>query len=199
MGSCDPNFLGKLKNAWDIEFKKNPQLVLILCGSVSTWIEDNILHSTGFMGRLSLVLHLEELSAAECNQFLTALRFRGNTHEKLKILSVTGGIQRYLEEIKSDRLADENIKDLCFKKEGVLFREFHDVFLDIFARKSDNYIKVINALVDGPKELSDIAEVMGLQVGGHVSEYLNDLIKSGFIKRDFTWNVKGNRSRLSHY
>jgi hypothetical protein len=25
MGSKDPNFLGKLKNAWDLEFKNNPQ------------------------------------------------------------------------------------------------------------------------------------------------------------------------------
>ncbi|HBI21715.1 MAG TPA: ATPase, partial [Legionella sp.] len=28
MGSKDPNFLGKLKTAWDIYFKTNPQLIL---------------------------------------------------------------------------------------------------------------------------------------------------------------------------
>jgi AAA+ ATPase superfamily predicted ATPase len=61
MGSKDPTFLGKLKTAWDLYFKKNPQLVLILCGSVSSWIEENILNSTGFMGRISLDIILEEL------------------------------------------------------------------------------------------------------------------------------------------
>src|SRR3989344_3165827 len=68
MGSKDPLFLGKLKNAWDIEFKTNPELILILCGSVSSWIEENILKSTGFMGRISLTLFLEELSLPECSQ-----------------------------------------------------------------------------------------------------------------------------------
>jgi hypothetical protein len=48
-------FLGKLKNAWDLEFKKNPKLILVLCGSVSTWIEQNIIKNTGFFGRISLL------------------------------------------------------------------------------------------------------------------------------------------------
>lgn len=52
MGSKDPTFLAKLKTAWDLYFKNNPQLVLILCGSISSWIEENILSSTGFLGRI---------------------------------------------------------------------------------------------------------------------------------------------------
>src|SRR3990167_11313354 len=160
MGSKDPDFLGKLKNAWDIEFKKNPELILILCGSVSAWIEENILHSTGFMGRLSLVLDLEELSAPECNQLLTEIGFRGNAYEKFKILSVTGGIPRYLEEIKPDRLADENIKDLCFIKDGVLVREFKDIFIDIFSKRSELYQKIVEVLVDGKKEFEEIISAL---------------------------------------
>ena len=41
MGFKDPTFLGKLKNAWDLHFKKNSELVLVLCGLVSSWIEKN--------------------------------------------------------------------------------------------------------------------------------------------------------------
>jgi len=48
MGSKDPDFLGKLKNAWDLHFKKNSRLLLVLCGSVSSWIEKNIINNTGF-------------------------------------------------------------------------------------------------------------------------------------------------------
>jgi AAA+ ATPase superfamily predicted ATPase len=69
MASKDPAFLGKLKTAWDKHFKKNPKLIMVLCGSVSSWIEKNILSSTGFVGRIDLVLSLEELSLTECNQF----------------------------------------------------------------------------------------------------------------------------------
>lgn len=200
MGSKDADFLGKLKNAWDLEFKENPELMLILCGSVSAWIEENILRSTGFMGRLSSVLDLNELSVAECHQLITEIGFRGNAYEKFKLLSVTGGIPRYLEEIKPDCLADENIRELCFTKQGTLFREFQEIFLDIFARRSETYKKIIESLVDGDKELSEITSYLGRSKNGHVGAYLNDLSISGFIKRDHTWNIKDRKeSVLSYY
>src|SRR3989338_7082289 len=69
MGSKDPDFLGKLKNAWDLEFSKNPELILVLCGSVSSWIEKNILSSTGFVGRRDLILNVKELPLKDINEF----------------------------------------------------------------------------------------------------------------------------------
>ena len=39
MGELDPTFLGKLKIAWDRHFKQNPNLILILSGSNSAWID----------------------------------------------------------------------------------------------------------------------------------------------------------------
>lgn len=200
MGSKDSDFLGKLKNVWDLHLKKNPELILILCGSVSTWIEENILQNTGFMGRLSLVLDLEELSISECNQLLLAMNFKANSYEKFKVLSVTGGIPRYLEELKPDRMADENIKELCFTREGVLFREFKEIFVDIFARRSETYKRIVEILVEGDKEFSEVVGHLEMTKTGHVSKYLNDLIQCGFIRRDHTWNVKaGTASILSRY
>ena len=60
-GSKDPDFLGKLKNAWDLYFKKNDQLILAICGSASAWIDKNILSSTGFLAGNLYTLTLEEL------------------------------------------------------------------------------------------------------------------------------------------
>ena len=94
MGSKDPDFLGKLKNAWDVHFKKNPKLVLVLCGSVSSWIEKNILSSTAFVGRISLRLTVEELLLKDCNQFWLQNSHNISAFEKFKVLSVTGGVPR---------------------------------------------------------------------------------------------------------
>lgn len=200
MATQDFSFLGKLKNAWDMQFKNNSELILILCGSVSAWIDENILRSTGFMGRLSLILDLKELSVPESHQLLKAIKFHGNAYEKFKILSVTGGVPRYLEEIKPDRFADENIKELCFKQSGILFREFNDIFVDIFARRNEGYKNIVESLMGGVKELADVARSLGVQASSHVTQYLDDLIKSGFVKRDFTWHIKdGRESKLSHY
>ncbi len=200
MGSKDPDFLGKLKNAWDIYFKLNPELMLILCGSVSAWIEKNILGSTGFLGRISLTLDLKELSLQECNQFLTKLGSKAAPYEKLKLLAVTGGIPRYIEEIQPSLTAEENIKRLCFMSKGILFREFNDVFSDLFSSKSEIYKKIVEVLVEGSEEYNDICKALGVAKSGYISDNLDDLIQSGFISRDYTWNLKtGEEARLSHY
>jgi len=88
MGSKDPLFLSKLHFAWEEYFKKNPKLILIICGSVSAWIEKNILSSTGYFGRVSLTLTLEELPIQRCNELLTKLGYQGSTYEKLILLAV---------------------------------------------------------------------------------------------------------------
>ncbi len=200
MGSKDHTFLPKLKNAWDMEFKNNPELILILCGSVSSWIEQNILNSTGFVGRISRVIDLEELSLDESNQFLNHLGLKGAAYEKFKILSVTGGVPRYLEEIEPKLTAEENIKEICFTKSGILFREFNDIFSDIFSSRTPIYRKIVESLVSGKKELGQIANDLTIQASSHVSEYLDDLILSGFIKRDYTWVINKNKpSKLSQY
>lgn len=200
MGSLDPTFLGKLKNAWDLEFKKNPHLILVLCGSVSTWIEENIISSKAFFGRISLFLKLEELPLSICHELLLSKGFRGSTYEEIKILGVMGGIPWYLEQIKAGLNADENIKDLAFQKEGVLFNEFDAIFHDLFNKRSLIYRSIVEILANGALEMNALARQMKYANSGTLSEYLDDLLESGFITRDYTWLVKsGKPSKLSHY
>ena len=47
MARGDELFLPQLKNAWDLHFSRNPRLILVLCGSISSWIEKNILSHIG--------------------------------------------------------------------------------------------------------------------------------------------------------
>ncbi len=199
MGDHDPLFLGKLKNAWE-KMKENPALILILCGSVSTWIEDNILSHTGFMGRLSLDLILGELPLSDCDAMLRAMGSKASPYEKFKLLAVTGGVPRYLEEIQPQWSADDNIKRLCFNKSGVLFREFDDIFHDLFTTKSQYYKKIVECLVEGSLPFSEICTHLGVQKSGFWNAYLNELIQAGFLKRDFSWNLKtGVGAKLSHF
>lgn len=200
MGSKDPSFLGKLKNAWDLEFKKNSELILVLCGSVSTWIEENIIRHTGFFGRISLLLHLEELPLESCYELLKIIGFRGSAYEIFKILGVTGGIPWYLEHIQSDLNADNNIRDLCFRKDGVLFNEFDRIFQDLFEKRSPMYRSIVEALANRPMEFNGVCQFLKFPKSGTLSQYLNDLIAAGFVTRDYTWSVKSGRpSKLSVY
>lgn len=49
MGGYDRTFPVKLKMAWDNLFKEHTDLIVSVCGSVSTWIHKNILKSKGFV------------------------------------------------------------------------------------------------------------------------------------------------------
>lgn len=200
MGSCDPDFAGKFKNAWDLEFKKNPQLILVLCGSVTTWIDENILNSSGFLGRVSLKLTLNELPLTDCNHFWGKYGERISAYEKFKMLSVTGGIPKYLEEMHANLPAEENIKNLCFERSGLLFNEFEQIFTDIFSKRNEIYKHIVHCLAEGRYEYEDIYQQLNVEKGGTISGYLDELVKSGFIRRDFTWHIKNGRaSKLSRY
>lgn len=200
LGAYDPTFLGKLKTAWDEHFKKNPQLIMILSGSQSTWIEKNILNSTGFVGRLSYQLTLDELSLWECNQFWHPREKQISSYEKLKLLAVTGGVPRYLEEIQPRLSAEENVRRLCFQPEGLLFHEFDQIFSDLFSKRNEKYKLIVRRLAEGPAATDDIINSLGRSKGGDISQYLEDLCKTGFVTRDHTWEIKRARpSKLSQY
>lgn len=197
MGSKDPTFLAKIKNLWDLHLKENNQLIFVICGSASAWIEKNILNSTGFVGRISFTLTLNELCLRDCSQFWPK---NISAYEKFKVLSVTGGVPKYLEEINPKQSAEENIRKLCFTKGGLLVEEFEQIFSDIFMRKSDFYKKILHVLANGSREKNEIMGLLDIDQHGRISEYLWELELAGFIARDYTWDLKsGQDSKLSRY
>lgn len=200
MGNLDPTFLGKLKIAWDNYFKKNPKLILIISGSNSAWIEENILSKTGFFGRISLRITLQELPLYYCNEFWYEFKDKVSAYEKLKVLAVTGGVPRYLEEIHPELTAEENIYQLCYQREGVLFNEFEDIFVDLFQKRSQRYKEIIHCLADGKTTVDAIAQALNREKGGDLSDLLSELTQDGFVSRDYSWSIKqGKIGKISRY
>lgn len=200
MGSKDPTFLSKLKTAWDTYFSNNSRLLLVLSGSMSTWIEKNIVSSTGFLGRISLDLTLKELPLSECNHFWTSHKDQVSSYEKFKVLAVTGGVPRYLEEIHPEWSAEKNIKRLCFQKEALLFKEFERIFNDLFVKKGELYRNILNALAQSSGTLSEISHAIGVKKGGTISHALENLVINEYVSEDTSWNLnKGASLRRTRY
>lgn len=198
MAGQDDDFAAKLKGIWDTKFKKNPKLLMFLCGSVTSWIQENILNDKGYVGRISLTLTLEELPLFHANKFFEKNKLL-SAYEKFKILCITGGVPRYLEEINPKLTAEQNIKRLLYQKEAFLFLEFNKIFKDIFGKHADSYKEIVRTLVQSPLEQSQICEKLGIGPTGAFSKRLDTLIAAGFIRRDFVWNLNGNQSSVSRY
>ncbi len=200
MASRDRDFAGQLKIAWDTKFKKNNHLTMVLCGSVSSWIDRNILHSAGFMGRVSLTITLEELPVALCSAFWGKRKDRVSALEKFKLLAITGGVPRYLEEIDPKRTAENNIQRMCFHRSGILFNEFDQIFEDTFGRRASAYRQIVETLVDGNRTFSEICRRLKVGPNGVIAQYFADLENSGFIARDYVYSPKSRmKGRLSRY
>jgi AAA+ ATPase superfamily predicted ATPase len=182
MAIGDADFAGHLKTAWDQHFSKRNGLVLVLCGSVSSWIEQNILNNTGFVGRCSWHFRLGPLPLSDCAKFWG--RRKVSDAEKLTFLSVTGGVPGYLREMDPARSAEWNIARLCFHPGGMIFHEFERIFHDIFSRRAETYRAIVQTLVAGPRTPDQISAALGRARGGSLSEALTDLEQAGFLRRD---------------
>ena len=187
MAAKDPTFIPKLKAWWD---KQTKHMMLVFCGSVSTWIEDNILNNTAFFGRVNLTLSLQPLSIPESAEFLKKQGVKTSSFETFKLLSVLGGVPWYLEQVSNSITADENLHRLCFKKNGLLVSEFDKIFHDLFNKKGSVYKKILETLKEGPKTLAEIRQVIDFPQSGTLSQMMNHLMVAGFIEKQSLWSFK---------
>ena len=184
MGKYDPGFAGELKYAWDNWFSRHPRVIVFLCGSVSAWIEKNIVKSKAFVGRPSMNLTLRDLPMDVCVRFWGRNAGRTATREILDVLSVTGGVPKYLENIDPAISADENIRNLCYRPGALLVDEFEEIFHDSLDENLSAKKAILKSLVGGPLVGEEIAEKLGVEYNGHVTGNLSELEMSGFVSRD---------------
>jgi hypothetical protein len=200
MGKYDVAFPGELKYAWDNRFSKCPKLIMVLCGSVSSWIDKKILKSKGFVGRPSLNLLVPELSMRECAAFWKKGGCRASCTDMIDVMSVTGGVPKYLENIDPAVSADENIKRLCFMSGALLVDEFDEIFNDALDVNLGLKKRILVALGEGMKTPTEIAEALGLENNGHLSSWLAELDTAGFVAKDTGLNPStGKRSNVVRY
>ena len=198
----DETFADYLKIAWDNALKKHDRLILVVCGSVSTWIRDNIIGNRAYVGRRSLDMVVPELPLRECVRFWGRSASRTDVREIIDVLSVTGGIPRYLEEINPRLSAEDNIRRLAFLPNGVLRDDFDEMFNDVITAKPRFTARVLRTLVDGPKSCAEVEKTLGIGKGGDVSKAMSILEESGFVSPECARNpetgadVRERRYRL---
>ena len=200
MGKYDSDFAGYLKSAWDNDLKYHDKLILVVCGSVSSWINKNLLDKAEFGGRFSRDVLLRELPLDLCASFWGDKASALPTREIVDVLAVTGGVPRYLEEVNPKLSADENIKRLCFHRDGPLFKEFSGLFSEVLGDSSKMKGDILRLLVEGPMTCSEIAERLGQIRGGGLSSVLQELEDAGFVSSNRGYNPEtGKRARQGFY
>lgn len=183
-GHYDPTFADTIRVCWDGFWKKHDKLIVVLCGSVSSWIKENIVDNGAFLGRRSQDIVVRELPLSQCVSFWGNKAKRLSSREIIDVLSVTGGVPRYLEEINPSLSAAENIKRLCFTPNGVLRTDFDDMFRDVITEEQNFSGKILRAIVDRPRTAAEISHDLGISRNGRISDALKRLVEAGFVAPD---------------
>ena len=143
---------------------------------------------------------MQELPPAECLKFWGARARRTGWTDILDMLAVTGGIPRYLEEMDFSLPTDENIRRTCFTPEGYLFRDFNEIFNDILSGTNTMKREILQALSRESLSTSEVAEKLGRERNGHLSDALEELETAGFLETDGGINPEtGRRARTGLY
>jgi len=177
---------------------------LIVCGSVSQWIEQYVNQSDLFVGRISRKIHLQPLPLKDCARFWSGREV--SAREILKTLCVTGGVPRYLEEIDVRESAESNIQNLCFDSSGYMVQELPNLIKSslLNARREatlERYLAILGALAEHGKTPNEIARAIGADNNENLKNNLEALKLSGFVSENPSWNLASThlQKRNLHY
>lgn len=184
------NFKQALDLFWNGWASTQKDLLLIVCGSATSWIVRNLLRSRGGLhNRVTGRMHLQPFSLAECEQYYDINSIPFSRQEMVEGYMAFGGIPFYLDLIDRRLSLAQNIDRLCFARDGALRNEFEELYRSLF-RDANGHIAVVRALNQRKAGLTrkEISAKSGISEGGTLSKTLEELELCGFIRRysDFT-------------
>ena len=182
-----------LKYYWDNHWKEK-SIMLILCGSVASFMVKKVIRARSLYGRITLEILLKGLPADEASCLFGKKRSK---EEILKYLLVFGGVPKYLEEINLARSFNQNMNRMCFSTHGAMIQEVNRIFYSQF-RESQTYLKIVTLLKKGICSLNEISKKLNISSGGGLKQYLENLEQAEII-RSFVPFDKGIKSKFRKY
>ena len=184
-----------IKMIWERYLSTNPELTLILCGSIASFMKSKVLKSSALYGRTDYELNLRALKLHEIAEFFP----EKGTDEILETAMLVGGIPKYLELVAEYPSVYDAIENLAFSPAGFLQTEYDRLFASHFGKKPI-YKRIIRLLSDNPYGLpvGKIAAALDMTAGGSLSRQLDDLESAGFLHALIPFD-KPDTSKLLKY
>ncbi len=184
MDTHKSDFLPAFEWFWNGWGSKQNNLVMVVCGSATSWMKRNISDNKGgLFNRQTCRIYLEPLNLEETEQFLEDKGIRWSRREIAECYMIMGGMPYYLNLLKPEKPFRQNIDDLFFKKRGELWDEFTHLYHTLFVN-GDRYIEVVETLsrkVVGMTR-TELAKETKITSSNMLTKILEDLVSSGFVR-----------------
>ena len=200
MDTARSDFKSALDWFWNSWGSSQKDLLLIVCGSATSWIINNIVKDTGgFYNRLTRQIRLLPFSLNECEQLLRSNGMQMTRRQVVESYMIFGGIPYYLNYLNPRYSLAQNIDMLFFKENAPLRFEFIQLFKALF-RNGGNYIDIVKALAKKRSGLTraELASCGKTAGGKELTVCLENLEQCGFIRRygDFSTKKNGGHFQL---
>lgn len=173
-----------LDHFWNTYWSKKKNFILIVCGSAASWMLDKLINAKGGLyNRLTRSILLRPYDLGETKHFLQKLGIRLNNLQILDLYMAVGGIPYYLKQVIKGYSSVQNINQICFRKDGLLYSEFDRLFDSLFEH-SENHESIVKAIATQRSGISrnDLIKATKLSSGGTLNKYLSELEASDLIK-----------------
>jgi len=185
-------FVKALGHFWNSWAQSHRNVMLIVCGSATSWMIKNIIDNHGGLhDRITHEMHLHPFNLYETEQMLESCDVHWDRLSVMQIYMALGGIPYYLEMLQPSDSVASAIDRLFFGRNASMADEYDRLFKSLFKDPSP-YLEIIRVLAKARQGITreEILRETKMVDNGHFSEYLTNLVKCDFIRYYF---VKSTR------
>lgn len=173
------------------KYKDSSKLMLILCGSSMSYMEDQVLaYKSPLYGRRTAQMKIQPFDFEECCTYLEGM----NDEDKAYVYGIVGGTPQYLLQMDSRLSVEENIKNTYLNQMSFLYEEPLNL-LKQEVREPALYNAVITAVATGYSRMSEISTKVG-ESTTVCAGYLKNLIDLGIIRKETPYGEKESKKSI---
>lgn len=171
--------------------KDTSKLMLILCGSSMSYMEDHVLaYKAPLYGRRTAQMKIQPFSFEETCQYLSGM----SDEDKALMYSIVGGTPQYLLQVNSKLSVEENIKNIYLNPMSFLFEEPINL-LKQEVREPAIYTAIITAIATDSSRMSEISSKVGEDTNV-CATYLKNLVALGIVRKETPYGEKASRKSI---
>ena len=173
------------------QYKDTSKLMLILCGSSMSYMEDHVLaYKAPLYGRRTAQLKVQPFEFMEaCKHFP-----KFAAEDKAIAYGIVGGTPQYLLQLDDGLSIKENIKKIFLNPSSFLFEEPTNL-LKQEVREPAIYNAIITAIATGGTKLSEISSKVGEDTSV-CATYIRNLISLGIVKKETPYGESSGRKTI---
>ena len=171
--------------------KDNSKLMLILCGSSMSYMEDHVLaYKAPLYGRRTAQMKLKPFDFEETCRYFKNM----SAEDKALMYGIVGGTPQYLLQMNDKLSIEENVKNTFLDPVSFLFEEPSNL-LKQEVREPAVYTAVITAIAEGATRMAEISTKVGEETSV-CSGYLKSLINLGIVRKETPYGEKSSRKSI---